>query len=105
MDLDAEGNFTDVQNENEIRQRVAMLGPAGQLCARLFDCLDVDGSGFLDNDEIKEYFTMQGMPDEELDYYLQDLLRAHDVDKDGLIAKDEFLAYVLGDEELDERGA
>jgi len=104
MDLDAEGNFTDVQNENEIRQRVAVLGPAGQLCARLFDCLDVDGSGFLDNDEIKEYFTMQGMPDEELDYYLQDLLRAHDVDKDGLIAKDEFLAYVLGDEELDERG-
>ena len=39
-----------------------------------------------------------------MDYYLQDLLRAHDVDKDGLIAKDEFLAYVLGDEELNERG-
>ena len=105
MELDEQGSFTDVASEKIIRDQIARMGPAGDLCSKLFDCIDTDGSGFLDEDEIKQYLVMQGMPPADLEYYLDDIMRTNDKNQDGVIAKDEFLAYVLGDQELDDAGA
>eukprot|EP01043_Picozoa_sp_COSAG02_P045444 COSAG02_NODE_4152_length_5709_cov_15.912121_3_plen_1048_part_00 len=104
-EMDDQGSITDLAFERKIRDSIAKLGPAGEVCSKLFDCIDIDQSGFLDEYEIKQYLTMQGMPQEELDYYVEDIMRTSDADQDGVIGKDEFLSYVLGDEELDEQGS
>ena len=83
----------------------ADFGPAHQLCAQLFDCLDVDRSETLEPAEIRRYLQMSGTPEDELDYYLKDVMRVADANQDGNVDKVEFLTYVLGDVELEEDGS
>lgn len=104
-EMDEQGSITDVAFERTIKDSIAKMGPAGQLCSKLFDCIDVDGSGYLDELEIKQYLIMQSTPPEDLDYYVEDIMRTYDKNQDGVIGKDAFLTYVLGDEDIDEQGS
>merc|ERR1711871_1923374 len=79
--------------------------PAGKLVASLFDVIDADGSGYLEIDEGRRFLCAAGCDISEVDYYWQDIVRTADTNDDGRISKDEFLAYILGDEELDSSGA
>eukprot|EP01050_Picozoa_sp_SAG11_P024866 SAG11_NODE_5427_length_1564_cov_1.032082_1_plen_321_part_10 len=74
------------------------------LCGRLFDEIDEDASTYLEEPEGKLFLTCSGCDAEDVDYYWQDLLRTADKNGDGRISKDEFLDYVLGEEELDGSG-
>ena len=47
---------------------------------------------------------MVGAVESEIEYYLADLLRAADSDGNGEISKEEFVAYLLADEDLDASG-
>eukprot|EP01044_Picomonas_judraskeda_P025589 COSAG03_NODE_7471_length_913_cov_1.664619_1_plen_232_part_01 len=82
----------------------AMTGTAAQIVADLFDASDADGSGYLDAGEGKRFLRLQGCREEELEYYWDDVLRVADENKDGKISKGEFLAYMLGHENLDRSG-
>ena len=104
-EVDEHGSITDLAFESKIKDSIAKLGPTGEVCSKLFDCIDIDKSGFLDAYEITRYLAMQGVPAEELDYYVEDIMRTYDKSHAGAIGKDEFLTYVLGDEELDDQGA
>ena len=66
--------------------------------------IDTDGSGYLDESEGKRFLGAVGCEEAELDYYWADLLRCADTDRDGLISKEEFMQYTMGDVELDEDG-
>eukprot|EP01052_Picozoa_sp_SAG31_P023358 SAG31_NODE_1921_length_6916_cov_6.643245_2_plen_100_part_00 len=77
---------------------------AKALYGELFDTLDADGSGFLDATEGKRFLQCSGCEESELDYYWDDVVRSADTDSDGRIARDEFIGYTLGHEELDAAG-
>ena len=79
--------------------------PAGKLVSALFDVIDADGSGYMESVEARMFLCAAGCEESELDYYWQDILRTADSNQDGKISKAEFLAYILGDEELDASGA
>ena len=81
-----------------------LTGPAAELCGKLFDAIDEDSSGFLEEAEGKKYLSCSGCNPTNLDYYWSDLLRTADENGDGRISKDEFLVYILRDEELDALG-
>jgi Ca2+-binding EF-hand superfamily protein len=104
MELDDAGCFADRTEERNIRAAINRLGKAGQMCGMLFDALDTDKSGVLEAAECREFLAMMGCDPEELDYYLADLLRVADRNHDGVIQKDEFLDYVLGDADLTNDG-
>ena len=70
----------------------------------LFNAVDDDGSGFLEEEEGHVFLGVAGCAEEELGYYWSDLLRAADSNGDGKISKEEFLTYILGEEELDDNG-
>ena len=94
----------DKERETELTTAMRSLErrvPAHELVAALFDAADSDGSGFMEETEGKRFLATAGCAAAELDYYWQDLVRTADVNKDGKISKDEFLTYILGDEELD----
>ena len=79
-------------------------GPAAALYAELFEAIDSDGSGFLDEVEGKQFLRCSGCEEAELDYYWADLVRSADTDSDGRIEKEEFLTYTVGNEDLDASG-
>jgi Ca2+-binding EF-hand superfamily protein len=83
-----------------------VLGPASRLVGQLFDMLDADGSGFLDEGEGRKFIRLAGgvNDEEEVAYLWNDVRRTSDKNGDGNISRQEFLAYTLGDEELDEGG-
>ena len=83
---------------------MAALRTAADLFGRLFDAIDDDHSGYLEEAEGKAYLSCSGCAAEELDYCWDDLVRAADENGDGRISKEEFLTYVLGAEELDGSG-
>eukprot|EP01052_Picozoa_sp_SAG31_P035987 SAG31_NODE_4422_length_3248_cov_5.342966_2_plen_774_part_01 len=95
----------DGEDQTSMEQAQQMKdGSAGDICERLFDAVDKDRSGWLDETEAKFYLQCVGCDVADLDFYWRDLLRAADTDRDGKISKAEFLEYVLGDEELDAEG-
>ena len=69
------------------------------MTAALFDLVDSDGSGYLEEAEGKAFLRLQNCEDSEIDYYWADLLRTADTNSDGKIDRSEFLAYCLGDTE------
>eukprot|EP01048_Picozoa_sp_COSAG05_P015175 COSAG05_NODE_1800_length_4061_cov_1.555780_2_plen_276_part_00 len=105
MELDDDGRFMDLEHERKLRRQIVRMGDAGMLCSKLFDCLDQDGSGYLEHSEVRAYLEMSGCAEHEIEYYLKDLLRVADKNGDGVIEKVEFLDYVLGDERLDNVGS
>ena len=94
----------DKEHEKSLASQLKTMGPAGQLCGKLFDAIDVDGSGYLESAEAKVFLRCSGCEPDELEYYLDDLLRTADTNGDGKISKSEFLQYVVGDEPLDSKG-
>ena len=48
----------------------------------MFDLIDSDASGFLEEEEGKYFFTVVGCDPAELDYYWADLLRCADANRD-----------------------
>ena len=104
--INSKGEFTDLSREQELRNQMRMLGAAARQIGCLFEVLDEDGSGFLNKSEARVFLQLAGCSESELelDYYLADLLRAADDNGDGEISKDEFVSYLIGEEELDERG-
>merc|ERR1711865_124016 len=88
----------------ELHRQLCVIGPAGRLVGRLFDAVDENQSGFVEEEEGRVFLGVAGCSESELGYYWTDLLRAADQNGDGKICKSEFLAYVLGEEELDEHG-
>ena len=71
----------------------------------LFDVIDADGGGDLDEQETKRYLSVLGTSDADLDERWSTMLAAADTDGDGMIDREEFLTYILKDEELTEDGA
>eukprot|EP01048_Picozoa_sp_COSAG05_P000769 COSAG05_NODE_23_length_31591_cov_92.542995_22_plen_197_part_00 len=67
----------------------------------MFDAVDDDRSGFLEEGEGRVFLSVVGCAEEELDYYWKDLLRVADENGDGVLSKDEFLSYILEGEQLD----
>jgi protein-arginine kinase/Ca2+-binding EF-hand superfamily protein len=88
-----------------LSSRCAKKQPSARMiAAALFDAADTDRSGFMEEAEGCAFMGMLLDDASEQQYYWQDMLRAHDQNKDGKISKDEFLTYALGDEELNSDG-
>ena len=81
-----------------------LVGPAAALYAELFEAIDSDGSGFLDEAEGKQFLRCSGCEEAELDYYWADLVRSADTDGDGRVEKEELLTHTVGNEDLDASG-
>ena len=86
------------------RTEIALLSPAAKLAGHLFELLDADGSGALDEEEGRTYLLSAGCVPAELDFYWRDLLRVSDGNDGGLVSKEEFLRYTFNDVELTEAG-
>ena len=68
-EITRDGSLKDKLIEGKLRVELAILSPAGELAANLFEILDVDGSGALDEEEAKVYLTSAGCIPAELDFY------------------------------------
>ena len=79
------------------RTEIALLSPAAKLAGHLFELLDADGSGALDEEEGRTYLLSAGCVPDELDFYWRDLIRVSDGNDDGLVSKEEFLRYTFND--------
>eukprot|EP01048_Picozoa_sp_COSAG05_P003835 COSAG05_NODE_187_length_14703_cov_123.022186_10_plen_301_part_00 len=77
---------------------------AAGLVGALFDCVDADGSGFLERQEGHAFLKVAGCAENELDYYWRDLKRAADKNGDGQITKQEFVSFILAEEGVDAAG-
>jgi Ran GTPase-activating protein (RanGAP) involved in mRNA processing and transport len=82
----------------------AAVSPAAQLAGALFDAIDVDHGGDLDEDETKRYLRVIGVPDYQLKARWEEMLAEADTDGDGLIDRDEFLAFIVRGEEITPEG-
>ena len=51
--LDASGRFVDKEQEKHLLSQLRLMGPAGDTCGQLFDAIDDDGSGYLEEAEGK----------------------------------------------------
>eukprot|EP01048_Picozoa_sp_COSAG05_P015176 COSAG05_NODE_1800_length_4061_cov_1.555780_3_plen_286_part_00 len=103
-EISSTGNFVNREFEQDLRNQVRMLCPAGQKVSTLFNLIDTDGSGYLEQEEGQLFLSCVGCDTDELDYYWDDLLRTADANKDGKISKSEFMQYTMGDVELDSEG-
>ena len=103
-EISSTGNFANREFEQDLRNQVRMLCPAGQKVSTLFNLIDTDGSGYLEQEEGQLFLSCVGCDADELDYYWDDLLRTADANKDGKISKSEFMQYTMGDVELDSEG-
>lgn len=81
-----------------------LLSPAAEVVSTLFDSVDEDSSGFLEEEEGLIFLGAAGYAEGQLDHYWKDLLRAADQNGDGKISKTEFVGYILSKEELDDAG-
>jgi hypothetical protein len=101
MPLLPDGSLDDKGYEAQLKMLLHTLQPAGKLCGALFDSLDADESGYLEEAEGKQYMRLMDCgEEEEVDYYWRDLLRTADMNKDGKISRLEFVSYHLDGEEL-----
>ena len=107
--LDNAGDFVDPSAKQEMLDRLRKNGAAAQLFKQLFEIIDTDGSGVLDENEAKQFLA--GVSSES-DYRrnrpdLNDLsdLASIDSNHDGSISKLEFINFVLGGIHLTEEGA
>lgn len=73
---------------------------ATELVSQIFDLVDSDGSGFLDREEAKVFLASTGCGTEQLDYYCQDLWRTTEQDENGQIGREQFILYMLRDEDV-----
>jgi Ca2+-binding EF-hand superfamily protein len=103
-ELDSSGGLCNIERHQRLQAQLAIVGPAGKAISQLFDSVDADANGYLDRTESRKFLLATGCAQTELEYRLSDLLRFADSDGDGRVSKQEFLAYVAGQEELDERG-
>ena len=104
VELTDDGQFRDDGFSKSLRKQIISLGTAGRLVGTLFDIMDADGSGFMEEGEGKRYLQAIGCEVAELDYYWSDLKRCADTNRDGRISRAEFTQFILGDMELDEQG-
>ena len=74
-------------SESQGKKQGPLAGPAAALYAELFEAIDSDGSGFLDEATGKQFLRCSGCAEAELDYYWADLVRSADTDSDGRIEK------------------
>ena len=111
-ELTADGAFANEEREAELTEAIIMLqmihhhhmGPAAELAGALFDVIDADGGGDLDEQETKKFLSVMGVEDKDLSDRWKVMLTAADTDGDGTIDRAEFLTYILKDEELTEDG-
>jgi hypothetical protein len=103
---DEQGAFVDIAYVQYLEEQNILLGAAAKLCGRLFDVIDTDGSGHLEEAQAKVF--LRGCiccKASEVDLYYTELRQAHDdTSVVGHIFKHEFLVFVLGKEQLDESG-
>ena len=85
--------FVSEEREAELTEAIIMLqmihhhhmGPAAELAGALFDVIDADGGGDLDEQETKRYLSVLGTAEAELDARWSTMLAAADTDGDGMI--------------------
>eukprot|EP01051_Picozoa_sp_SAG22_P008787 SAG22_NODE_691_length_7888_cov_6.740788_7_plen_586_part_00 len=96
----------ELQQPGQPEQRAPPVPPgaAAELCGRLFDAVDVDGSGTLEAAEGKVLLQHCGCPPEDTSATWADLMSAADADGDGKISRGEYLVYSLEEEELTAEG-
>ena len=59
--LDEAGCFADLERRDELRIQLGMVGPAGKLIEALFDAIDSDNSGTLDEVEGRAFLRIAGV--------------------------------------------
>ena len=67
--LDASGRFADRVHESDLMTKLKWMGPAGDLIGQLFDAVDDDQSGFLEEAEGKLFLELSGCETDEIAYY------------------------------------
>ena len=88
-----------------MKKQLVLVSLGAQKIGRLFDGLDANDNGILEESEGKHFFQIMGAESQaELDYQWNDLVRVADTNADGRISRDEFVAYIMADQELDEKG-
>lgn len=88
-DIDAfEGRFPTLPGDAEEREELAVMNRTAALQA-LVPLLDTNEDGFIDRTEMQR--AMPAMPDEDLSRTMKEC----DLDGDGRVAADEWVAYVL----------
>ena len=102
--LDKYLHFKSLERMETLQRKINLLGPAGELVGRLFDVIDADDSGDLDESEAYIFFRCTGCQEDELEYFWADLVRLADADGDGEISKAEFVEYIIHEEDLDQTG-
>ena len=65
-DLQMDGEFADPEREKMLREAIRMLGGATELVSQLFDSVDTDMSGHLDENEGKYFLSVLGTEVEHL---------------------------------------
>lgn len=95
---------TEVDDLTSTRPTSSTMSPAAALIGALFDVIDIDNGGDLDEEETKRYLRTTGCPDDQLQARWQEMLAQADTDGDGVINREEFLAYLMRGEDLTPEG-
>jgi len=95
----SEHQSVDPESINSLQREKRLAGLRGSRVNKarlkeLFEFIDQDASGFLDEVETKEYFYEVGIIEEDLDWYWNDLLGHADANGDNLVSKREFMSYM-----------
>ena len=75
-ELTADGDFANASDFCKIKTSIATLGAAGKLVSVVFDLIDTDASGYLDEQEGMMFLRALGTAEDELGYYWADLMRS-----------------------------